>query len=342
YSVQHPWLLICHGDLMQKQTFFNISDHRYYMRNISELKERILCAYADEWFVLESIYSNDCYLWNLVSNEKIQLPPLPAKCDIVKCLLSAPPHDPQCQVIFLIKETPDNDETNNDDTNEDDNSDEDEDEDENENSNGDGAENEDENSNGDEDEDEDDENENEDEDEDDENEDENLLIFYFCKPGYNEEFHKQDVRSIIGDSHLGIWTIFKKKIYTLIGMQNILTCLDVDNDSGRITATPMTNESPNLSKKYLDHTLYRGYIIQSSSNGMLLYVHLIFNGREYGMPYHFRVFQFDFATKRWIKSESIGEIAIFISFPGRSGTTCSIIGTNLKKESIYFTDGRYL
>ncbi len=42
YSVQHPWLLICHGDLMQKQTFSSISDHRYYMRNISELKERIL------------------------------------------------------------------------------------------------------------------------------------------------------------------------------------------------------------------------------------------------------------------------------------------------------------
>jgi len=322
YSAQHPWLLICHGDVMHKQTFFSVSENRYYMKSIPELKEKTLSAYADEWLVLQSINSNDCYLWNLISNEKIQLPPLPAKCDILNCLLSAPPHDPECQVIFQIETTLDDDDTN-EDEDEHENSDH---EDENSDGDGDEDENEDENSDGDEDSNED--------------EDENLLTFYFCKPGYNEEFHKQDVQSIIGYSRLRNWTVFKKKIYILIGMQNILTCLDIDNDSGRITATPMADGSPDLSKSY--HAFYKDYLIQSSSNDMLLYIHLIGNGREFEMPYHFQVFQFDFIRGRWIKAESIGEIAIFISFPLKTGTTCSTKDTNLNKECIYFTYGRHL
>ncbi|WMV44541.1 hypothetical protein MTR67_037926 [Solanum verrucosum] len=328
YSAQHPWLLICHGDVMQKQTFFSVSENRYYMKSIPELKEKTLSAYADEWLVLQSISSNDCYLWNLISNEKIQLPPLPAKCDILNCLLSAPPHDPECQVIFQIETTLDDDDTNEDEHENSDHEDGDEgsDEHENDNSDEDGdadSINEDENN------------------EDDEDDDENFLAFYFCKPGYNEEFHKQDVQSIIGYSRLGVWTVFKKKIYILIiGMQKILTCLDLDNDSGRITATPMADGSPDLSKSY--YAFYKDYLIQSSSNDMLLYIHLIGNGREFEMPYHFQVFQFDFIRGRWIKAESIGEIAIFISFPLKTGTTCSTKDTNLNKECIYFTYGRYL
>ena len=125
-----------------------------------------------------------------------------------------------------------------------------------------------------------------------------------------------------------------------MGMQDILICLDVDNDSGRITATPMANESPEQSRKFSDHPCYTDFIIQSSCNDMLLYVHLISNGRNYRMSYHFRVLQFDFVRKRWIKAESIGEIAIFISL--NAATTCSTKDTNLNKESIYFTDDRYL
>uniref|UniRef100_A0A3Q7HXA6 KIB1-4 beta-propeller domain-containing protein n=1 Tax=Solanum lycopersicum TaxID=4081 RepID=A0A3Q7HXA6_SOLLC len=339
YSAKHPWLLICHGDVMDKQTFFSVSENRYYMKKIPELKEKMLYAYADEWLVLGSIDSNDCcYLWNFISNKKIQLPPLPAECDILNCLLSAPPHDPECLVIFQIKETLDDDDTD-DDENENSTDTNNKDEDENENTNNKDEDENDNTNNKDEDENENsDEDSNEDEDEDDE--DVNRLTFYFCKPGYNTEFHKQDLQSIIGDPRLGNWTVFKKKIYALIGMQHILICLDVDNDSGRITATPIANESPEKSRRFSDHPCYTDFIIQSSCNDMLLYVHLISNGRNYRMLYHFRVLQFDFVRKRWIKAESIGEIAIFISL--NATTTCSTKGTNLNKESIYFTDDRYL
>ncbi|KAF3681115.1 hypothetical protein FXO38_01903 [Capsicum annuum] len=46
----------------------------------------------------------DCYLWNPSSEDKIQLPPLP-KYKYLKCLLSAPPRDPECLVLFLISQT---------------------------------------------------------------------------------------------------------------------------------------------------------------------------------------------------------------------------------------------
>ncbi|KAG5584802.1 hypothetical protein H5410_045236 [Solanum commersonii] len=263
------------------------------MRCIPELKEKIICAYADEWLVLESLYSSDCYLWNIISNDKIQLPPLPAECKII---YSALPNDPECQVLFLIKEaetTPDDDENSNDDT-------------------------------------------------DDENdEDVNLPIFYFCKPGYNEEFHKQDAHSIIETESGGLWTVFKKKIYVLTFQTSRLLCLDLDNDSGRVTITPMSNESPNV-RKYLDMGRLLNCIIQSCDDDTLLYVHLFFNGKNHRMPYNFLVFQFDFAKERWLETENIGEIAIFISHYTRTGTSCSTRGTNLNKESIYFIEDRYL
>uniref|UniRef100_A0A3Q7FFM2 Uncharacterized protein n=1 Tax=Solanum lycopersicum TaxID=4081 RepID=A0A3Q7FFM2_SOLLC len=132
----------------------------------------------------------------LFQTKKFKLPPFPAECDILKCLLSAPPHDPECLVIFQIKETLDDDDTDDDENensidannkNEDENKNtNNKDEDENDNTNN---KDEDENENSDEDS-------NEDEDED---EDVNRLTFYFCKPGYNTEFHKQDVQSIIRD-----------------------------------------------------------------------------------------------------------------------------------------------
>ncbi|KAK4731167.1 hypothetical protein R3W88_024155 [Solanum pinnatisectum] len=253
---QHPWLVMCDGDVLEKQTFFSVSKNQYYMRRIPELKEKIIRAYADEWLVLESLHSSDCYLWNIISNDKIQLPPLP-ECKILNCaLLSAPPNDPECQDV-------------------------------------------------------------------------NPPTFYFCKPGYNEEFHKQDAHSIIETESGGLWTTSR------------LLCLDPDNDSGRITITPMSNESPNV-RKYLDMGRLLNCIIQSCDDDTLLYVHLFFNGKNHRMPYNFLVFQFDFAKERWIETENIGEIAIFISHYTRTGTSCSTRGTNLNKESIYFIEDRHL
>lgn len=62
--------------------------------------------------------SNDCCLWNPNSNEKIKLAPLPKYNLHLSCLLSAPPYDPKCRVVFKINETS-YDSTNDDDDDED-------------------------------------------------------------------------------------------------------------------------------------------------------------------------------------------------------------------------------
>uniref|UniRef100_M1E011 Guanine-nucleotide binding protein n=1 Tax=Solanum tuberosum TaxID=4113 RepID=M1E011_SOLTU len=105
----------------EKHTFFNISEDRSYKRSIHELCNAIIRASAQEWLVLEDFDSTDCYLWNPISNDKIQLPPLPYN-DNLECLLSAPPNDPQCRAFFLIHETtpPDDDDEEEDESSNDD------------------------------------------------------------------------------------------------------------------------------------------------------------------------------------------------------------------------------
>ncbi|KAG5584206.1 hypothetical protein H5410_044640 [Solanum commersonii] len=234
----HPWLVICPSG--KTQTFFSISEDRCYERSIHELGNTTIRASAQEWLVLEDFDSTDCYLWNPISNDKIQLPPLPYNHKLL-CLLSAPPNDPQCRVLFLIHETtpPDDDE--------------------------------DENSNDD---------------------------------------------------------------------TSILLRLDVDDSSGTISTTPMTNQPPyDYFTEHLDMPHFENYLIQSEDE--LLYVYILFYGRKLEDVYKIIVFRFDFVNQVWEEVKSIGETAIFLG-PYSGGTTCCTRGTNLKKESIYFTKGRYL
>ncbi|KAM3341351.1 hypothetical protein P3S68_028986 [Capsicum galapagoense] len=310
---KHPWLAIRHGYGEQKYTFYDVSEKRCYERSIPELQNKIIHRYAHEWFVLEEVNSNDCYLWSPVSNDKIQLPLIPEYCRVTSCLLSAPPHDPECLVLFLIEEEI------NDDMN--DNSDDDTL----------------------------DENAAADDDRDSENSDDHkdvnkLPALLFCKPGYDHEFHKQDLQSIIGDNvSVKQWTVFKKKFYLLTFETNILLRLDPDNDLGTITATRMTNQPPDVRTNF-ELVWSQSYLIPSScdDNDMLLYVHKDSNGKlDALMPYDFLVLRFDFVQRVWVKMESIGEIAIFLS--DYSLTTCSTRGrSDVNKGFIYFTQGRYL
>ncbi|WMV44583.1 hypothetical protein MTR67_037968 [Solanum verrucosum] len=407
-SQPHPWLVICPS--RKTQTFFSISEDQSYIRSIPELGNALIRAYAQEWLVLEDFDSSNCYLWNAISNDKIQLPPLPYD-DQLLCLLSAPPNDPECCILFLIHETthPDNDDDENsnddtedensnddtdtndddtdnenlddDDTNDDYPDDDDDDDDEtdvndddtdNENlndddldSNDDDTDNENPNDDDDTDSNDDDtDNENRDDDDldstdddtdneanddnqdDDVNNDENAAALYLCKPGYSQEFHKQDLKSIIGDNCFSVWTVFKGDFYALTMQTRILLRLDVDDSSGTISATPMTYEPPyNYFTEYLDMPRFGNYLIQSEDDNKdkveLLYIRMLFHGREFEDVYKIIVFRFDFVNKVWEEKKSIGETAIFLG-PCFEGTTCCTRGTNIKKESIYFIKGRYL
>ncbi|KAM3281959.1 hypothetical protein P3S67_027606 [Capsicum chacoense] len=278
-------------DMASKSILFTTYQKRCYERSIPELQNKIICRYAHEWLVLEHDDSNDCYLWNPVSNDKIQLPLIPEYCRVTICLLSAPPHDPECLVLFLIEEEINDDmDDNSDDDTLDENADDD--------------------------------------DRDSENSDDHkdvnkLPALLFCKPGYDDEFHKQDLQSIIGDNvSVKQWTVFKKK---------------------NNTATRMSNQPPDVRTNF-ELVWSQSYLIPSScdDNDMLLYVRKDFNGKLDALsPYDFLVLRFDFVQRVWVKMESIGEIAIFLS--DCSLTTCSTRGrSDVNKGFIYFTEGRYL
>lgn len=99
--------------------------------------------------------------------------------------------------------------------------------------------------------------------------------------------------------------------------------------------------------EFLDMPIWDEYLIQSSrdddqnNNDMLLCVHKLCIEWHLKVVYGFFVFRFDFAKATWVEMKSIGDTAIFLH--GSRGTICSTRdNNNLKKDSIYFIQGRRL
>ncbi|KAF5932567.1 hypothetical protein HYC85_028738 [Camellia sinensis] len=102
-----PWLVFNHGEhgKYSTQTFFNTSQDTYVVERIPELCDKIIFTCSYGWLVLLDFESDDCFLLNPVSMKKIMLPPLqsyPFLC----CILSSPPTDPNCALIFVCREKP--------------------------------------------------------------------------------------------------------------------------------------------------------------------------------------------------------------------------------------------
>lgn len=102
-----PWLVFNHGEhgKYSTQTFFNTSQDTYVVGRIPELCDKIIFTCSYGWLVLLDFESDDCFLLNPVSMQKIVLPPLqsyPFLC----CILSSPPTDPNCVLIFVCRKKP--------------------------------------------------------------------------------------------------------------------------------------------------------------------------------------------------------------------------------------------
>lgn len=103
-----PWLVIVHGEKQSypTQTFVDIAQDHYVVANIPEMLNTEICTCSHGWLVLFEFESNECFLLNPVSMEKIMLPKLPPAFSFSTCILSAPPTDPECIVIFESTENP--------------------------------------------------------------------------------------------------------------------------------------------------------------------------------------------------------------------------------------------
>lgn len=99
-----PWLVFCHGQRPNTQTFYSVSEARFYVKRIPDISGKEICASFHEWMVMVDYYSPDCFLWNLISLEKIDLPSWESG-QFRFCILSAPPTDDNCIVGFVGAES---------------------------------------------------------------------------------------------------------------------------------------------------------------------------------------------------------------------------------------------
>ncbi|KAF8410732.1 hypothetical protein HHK36_003269 [Tetracentron sinense] len=102
-----PWLVIPHGKTSKDQTFYSILEpEKNYLRRIPEFRRKFCWASDHGWMVMsddEDSADDHYFLWNPVSLETIQLPPLSLKTreQSYKCTLSSPPSNPDCMVLFF-------------------------------------------------------------------------------------------------------------------------------------------------------------------------------------------------------------------------------------------------
>ncbi|KAG8366540.1 hypothetical protein BUALT_Bualt17G0090500 [Buddleja alternifolia] len=104
----HPWLMVSQGTELQNHCFCNISKHQYFERSIPEFCQKQVALTSYGWLALFDLNTSpvDCCLFNIASQEKIQLPPVELDPKSkgrrhLNCILSKPPNDPDCHVLLL-------------------------------------------------------------------------------------------------------------------------------------------------------------------------------------------------------------------------------------------------
>ncbi|KAE9462471.1 hypothetical protein C3L33_05620, partial [Rhododendron williamsianum] len=98
-----PWLMFCHGRRLNTQTFYSVTEASFCVKRIPNISGKRIYASFHEWMVMVDDYSSDCFLLNMISLEKVDLPPwefIPHKFWI----LSAPPTDDNCIVGFVSED----------------------------------------------------------------------------------------------------------------------------------------------------------------------------------------------------------------------------------------------
>ncbi|KAL3632015.1 hypothetical protein CASFOL_024999 [Castilleja foliolosa] len=97
-----PLLLTSHGYENNKQSLYSLIDNRYKTISHPVLEGKRILGSDYGWLVLvdRSPFSDDCCLWNPESTDKIQLPRLDQAWVYSRCVLSKPPIDPDCLVVF--------------------------------------------------------------------------------------------------------------------------------------------------------------------------------------------------------------------------------------------------
>ncbi|KAJ6416228.1 hypothetical protein OIU84_004933 [Salix udensis] len=97
-----PWLVFINGSSEENQTFYDISESHCHVKSIPELQGKLVATCSYGWLVVGGyLISDDCFLLNPISTKKIQLPSLTPDFFYDNYVLSSPPVNPECVVMFL-------------------------------------------------------------------------------------------------------------------------------------------------------------------------------------------------------------------------------------------------
>ncbi|KAL5718547.1 hypothetical protein ACHQM5_011436 [Ranunculus cassubicifolius] len=97
--VYAPCLVFPHGNKYRDQTFCVPADRSYHVRSVPEMRQMMCFASCYGWLILQNRFSAECCLFDPVTLTKILLPPL-ADVSPTTAVLTAPPSDPSCVIMF--------------------------------------------------------------------------------------------------------------------------------------------------------------------------------------------------------------------------------------------------
>lgn len=95
-----PSLLISQGPLLEKHLLYNVSDNRYRVLNYPILLNRKVVECGHGWLVLLELEEDECCLFNPISMDTIALPRLEYANGYKQCILTKPPNEPDCHILF--------------------------------------------------------------------------------------------------------------------------------------------------------------------------------------------------------------------------------------------------
>ncbi|KAL5718590.1 hypothetical protein ACHQM5_011475 [Ranunculus cassubicifolius] len=98
--VYAPCFFISHGNTYKNQTFCIPSDGSYHVKSVPEMRGMGCRGSSYGWLIMQRYFSRECHLFNPVTLNKIQLPPLPHDTFYIGAL-TYPPSDPKCVVMFF-------------------------------------------------------------------------------------------------------------------------------------------------------------------------------------------------------------------------------------------------
>ncbi|XP_050236274.1 uncharacterized protein LOC126686278 [Mercurialis annua] len=152
---------------------------------------------------------------------------------------------------------------------------------------------------------------------------------WFCQPG-DEKFTKQETFNSLYSP-----TMFQGKLYCATGRYQLVA---IDFKGLELEFTTISTEHDHFDiygNTLFSRMLNQNYLIEF--HGELLYVSKVYYGFYNGDVATFIVSKFDLSRNRWMKMDTIGNWAIFLSL--EKGTCCiAEEKAGVKKNSIYFLD----